>query len=79
MLKAVILLVVFVLCVYAGRYDCNARKRCRPGMRCIDGTCVYRPDCPHLKFPTMVRPGCWVGKVIDNRGCPRMKTFCGNF
>ncbi|RCN41600.1 hypothetical protein ANCCAN_12429 [Ancylostoma caninum] len=41
MLKIVVLLVALVLSVNAGVFDCDARGKCRPGMMCVDGTCVH--------------------------------------
>ncbi|EYC02124.1 hypothetical protein Y032_0102g3503 [Ancylostoma ceylanicum] len=72
MLKTVILLVVLVLCVYAGGSVCGARRPCKPRTSCI--------CCPPLRRPSSrVIPGCADRKVVDKQtGCPVMKTFCGN-
>ncbi|RCN42248.1 hypothetical protein ANCCAN_11799 [Ancylostoma caninum] len=40
MLKIVVLLVALVLSVHADIFDCDPDGKCRPGMMCVDGTCV---------------------------------------
>ncbi|VDO19548.1 unnamed protein product [Heligmosomoides polygyrus] len=44
-------------------------------MRCEEGACVLRTDCPMLSMPRL-KSGCKMTTVVDERDCPMPKIVC---
>ncbi|KAK6056662.1 hypothetical protein COOONC_05832 [Cooperia oncophora] len=61
--------------VHAGPFDCDKDGKCAPGLRCEDGACVLRTDCPMLSMPRL-KSGCTMLTIVDERGCPMPKIVC---
>ncbi|KAK6018289.1 trypsin Inhibitor like cysteine rich domain protein, partial [Ostertagia ostertagi] len=64
-----------VFLVYAGPWDCDKDGKCAPGLRCEEGACVLRTDCPMLSMPRL-KAGCTMLTVVDERDCPMPKIVC---
>ncbi|EPB65801.1 hypothetical protein ANCCEY_15126 [Ancylostoma ceylanicum] len=75
MKTAIVFLVLLVLYVHAGVFDCDENHKCRPGLKCEDGQCVTRLDCPQRGIPE-VKPGCRLETVVDSRDCPKTVVVC---
>ncbi|RCN42247.1 hypothetical protein ANCCAN_11798 [Ancylostoma caninum] len=72
---AIVFVALFVFYAYAGVFDCDENHKCGPGMKCEDGQCVSRLDCPQRRNPE-VKPGCRLETVVDSRDCPKTKVVC---
>ncbi|CAJ0599347.1 unnamed protein product [Cylicocyclus nassatus] len=65
-----------VLCVNAQDvFNCNRTGTCPAGLRCSEGRCISRRDCPARGIP-QVPLGCKLETKIDLKGCPKTKIVC---
>ncbi|CAJ0600073.1 unnamed protein product [Cylicocyclus nassatus] len=76
-MKVAILIAATVLIVYAEQdpFKCDKDGKCAPGLRCEDGDCVLRTDCPVLSMPRL-KAGCKMELIVDERDCPMPKIVC---
>ncbi|VDL74460.1 unnamed protein product [Nippostrongylus brasiliensis] len=73
--RLIVFTALTIVYVNAGPFDCDKDGKCSPGLRCEEGTCVLRTDCPMLSMPRM-KSGCKLTMMVDERDCPMPKIEC---